>query len=250
MTPWVLSSPSQFRPAGPPDLTSARYASDLNETKSMGRLTSPTRTADQTVYSLFWNSTTPVYLWDRVAISLLEGEGGSADECHGGHDLVRNARLLALLNLAMADAAIACWEAKYHYVFWRPVTAIPLADTDGNPATDPDPSWLPLFATPPFPEYPSGHSTVSGAAATVLASFFGQKAHFRMDSDLLLGVVRSFRSFSEALDEVKNARVFAGIHFRFACVDGQAVGAAVGKYVRAQALLPLGDDDDRDGTRH
>jgi hypothetical protein len=249
MTPWVIASPSQFRPAGPPDLTSARYASDFNETKAMGSLTSPIRTADQTVYSLFWNSTTPIYLWDHLAISFLEGEKGWTEEHHGGHDLVRNARLLALLNLAMADAAIACWDAKYHYVFWRPVTAIPLADTDGNPATDPDPSWLPLFATPAFPEYPSGHSTVSGAAATVLARFFGQRTHFRMDSDLLLGVVRSFQSFADALEEVKNARVFAGIHFRSACVDGQAVGGAVGHYVLAQALLPLGDDDDHDG-RH
>jgi membrane-associated phospholipid phosphatase len=251
MTPWVISSPSQFRPAGPPDLTSARYASDLNETKSMGRLTSPTRTADQTVYSLFWNSTTPVYLWDRVAISLLGGKGRWPDEHRGGHDLVRNARLLAVLNLAMADAAIACWEAKYHYVFWRPITAIALADTDGNPATDPDPSWLPLFATPAFPEYPSGHSTVSGAAATVLARFFGERTRFQVDSDLLLGVVRSFPSFSDALDEVRNARVFAGIHFRSACVDGQAVGVAVGNYVLAQALQRLGndEDDDHDG-RH
>jgi PAP2 superfamily protein len=237
MTPWVIASPSQFRPAGPPDLTSARYASDLNETESMGRLTSPTRTADQTVSSFFWNSTTPVYLWGHVALSLLEGDGRWADDL-GGRDLVRNARLLALLNLAMADAAIACWDAKYHYVFWRPITAIALADTDGNPATDPDPTWLPLFATPAFPEYPSGHSTVSGAAATVLASFFGQRTRFRMDSDLLLGVVRSFPSFADALDEVRNARVFAGIHFRSACNDGQAVGAAVGNYVLAQALLP------------
>ncbi len=248
MTPWVIASPSQFRPAGPPDLTSARYASDLNETKSTGRLTSPNRTADQTVYSFFWNSTTPVYSVGPRRYLAPRRRGRAAAAHHGDRDLVRNARLLALLNLAMADAAIACWEAKYHYVFWRPITAIPLADTDGNPATDPDPSWLPLFATPAFPEYPSGHSTVSGAAATVLATFFGQRTRFQMDSDLLLGVVRSFRSFADALDEVRNARVFAGIHFRSACVDGQAVGVAVGNYVVAQALLPLGDDSD--GTRN
>jgi hypothetical protein len=249
MTPWVISSPSHFRPAGPPELTSARYASDLEETESMGRLTSSTRNAEQTVYSLFWNSTTPVYLWDRVAISLLERETGRAAEQRGrhGHGLVRNARLLALLNLAMADAAIACWDAKYHYVFWRPVTAIALADSDGNPATEPDPTWVPLFATPPFPEYPSGHSTVSAAAATVLARFFGQTTPFRVDSDLLLGVVRRFRSFSEALEEIRNARVFAGIHFRSACEDGQAVGSAVGTDVLARALLrQRGDEDDDD----
>ena len=90
--------------------------------------------------------------------------------------LLRSARLLALLDIAMADAAIACWEAKYHYVFWRPVTAIPLPNTDGNPATSSDPSWMPLFATPNHPEYPSGHSTVSGAAAVVLASFLAKRS--------------------------------------------------------------------------
>jgi membrane-associated phospholipid phosphatase len=98
----------------------------------------------------------------------------------------------ALLDIAMADAAIACWEAKYHYVFWRPVTAIPLADTDGNPATISDPSWMPLFATPAHPEYPSGHSTVSGAAAGVLASFYGGRKHLTVDNDLMNGVTRSF----------------------------------------------------------
>jgi hypothetical protein len=137
----------------------------------------------------------------------------------------------------MADAAIACWEAKYHYVFWRPVTAIPLADTDGNPDTITDASWMPLFATPAHPEYQSGHSTVSGAAAVVLVSVFGEKRHFTMDNDLLIGVTRSFGSFSEALDEVKNARIFAGIHFRSACNDGQATGAQVGTWVLDHALL-------------
>ena len=139
----------------------------------------------------------------------------------------------------MADAGIACWEAKYHYVFWRPVTAIPLADTDGNPATSPDPSWMPLFATPNHPEYPSGHSTVSGAAAVVLASFFGEKKHFTMDNDLLIGVTRSYGSFSEALDEVRNARIFAGIHFRSACEDGQAIGMQVADWVLDHSLLPV-----------
>ena len=245
MTPWVIASPWQFRPAGPPDLTSPRYASDVNEVKSMGRQASLTRSTDQTVYSLFWQSSSPLYIWGQVAISLLKAEEGPGDGHDRGHDrLVKHARVLALLNLAMADAAIACWDAKYHYVFWRPITAIQLADTDGTPATDADTSWVPLLTTPAFPEYPSGHSTVSGAAATVLASFFGQKTNFQINSDLMLGVVRSFRSFPEALDEVRNARVFGGIHFRSACDDGQAVGVAVGNYVLAQALLPLGDVGD------
>lgn len=176
------------------------------------------------------------------AASKAFGREGNDSGRWGSHEhrnsLLENARLLALLDLAMADAAIACWEAKYHYVFWRPVTAIPLAASDGNPATDPDPSWMPLFATPAHPEYPSGHSTVSGAAAVVLASFFGEGTHFTMDNDLLIGVTRSFRSFSDALDEVKNARIFAGIHFRSACDDGQAVGINVANWVLDNALLP------------
>jgi membrane-associated phospholipid phosphatase len=238
MTPWVISAPSQFRPDGPPALTSARYTADFNETKMMGSISSPTRTADETIYAWFWAASTATYLWNHVADSLIEQrKDDSGRRGEHGHSLLESARVLALLDLAMADAAIACWEAKYHYVFWRPVTAIPLADTDGNPDTIADASWMPLFATPAHPEYPSGHSTVSGAAAVVLASVFGEKRHFTMDNDLLIGVTRSFGSFSEALDEVRNARIFAGIHFRSACNDGQATGAQVGNWVLDHALL-------------
>lgn len=248
MTPWVISAPSQFRPGGPPALTSARYAADFNETKMMGSISSAFRTADQTTYSWFWAQSTATYLWNHVADTLIE-QGDRDDDDDSGrwgerHDerrnsLLEHARVLALLDLAMADAAIACWEAKYHYVFWRPVTAIPLADTDGNPATMADPAWMPLFATPNHPEYPSGHSTVSGAAAVVLASFFGANRHFTMDNDLLIGVTRSYQSFAQALDEVKNARIFAGIHFRSACDDGQATGIQVANWVLDNALLPV-----------
>jgi hypothetical protein len=243
MTPWSISSPSQFRPDGPPALTSARYTMDFNESKMMGSISSATRTADQTIYAWFWNASTVSYLWNHVADLLIErgdrDEGDDFGHWREGHNsLLENARLLALLNIAMADAGIACWDAKYHYVSWRPVTAIPLADTDGNPATSPDPLWMPLFATPNHPEYPSGHSTVSAAAAVVLANFFGEKSHFTVDNDLMIGVIRSFSSFSQALDEVKNARVFAGIHFRSACDDGQATGIQVGNWVLDHALLP------------
>jgi membrane-associated phospholipid phosphatase len=141
----------------------------------------------------------------------------------------------------MADAAIACWDAKYTYVAWRPVTAIPLEASIGNAGIVVNPgdaTWMPLFATPAHPEYPSGHSTVSGAAAAVLANFFGERTRFTMDNDLLIGVTRSFGSFTQALVEVKNARIYAGIHFRFACDDGQTVGGEVGTWVLEHALLP------------
>jgi membrane-associated phospholipid phosphatase len=244
MTPWVIAAPSQFRPGGPPALTSDRYTKDFNETKTMGSISSPIRTADETIYSWFWAQSTATYLWNNVADSLIERGDRDEDDDSGrwgelSNSLLEDARVLALLDLAMADAAIACWEAKYHYVAWRPVTAIPLADTDGDPATIADSSWMPLFATPSHPEYPSGHSTVSGAAAVVLASFFGEKRHFTMDNDLLIGVTRSFRSFSQALEEVTNARIFAGIHFRSACEDGQTVGGQVADWVLDHSLLPV-----------
>ncbi|HZF16405.1 MAG TPA: vanadium-dependent haloperoxidase [Steroidobacteraceae bacterium] len=242
MTPWVMSEPGQFRPAGPPALTSDQYTTDFNETKTMGNITSTTRTPDQTISSWFWASSTASYLWNHVALSLMDRSHGDAD--HDRHDQHRsptleNARLLALLNLAMADAAIGCWEAKYTYVFWRPITAIPLADTDDNPATVADPTWNTLFPTPAHPEYPSGHSCVSGAAAGVLADFFGEHAHIRVTSDVMPGVVRSFDSFTDALDEVQNARIFAGIHFRSATRDGGALGASVAGFVLDNAAQPL-----------
>jgi len=243
MTPWVISAPGQFRPAGPPALTSARYTADFNETRIMGSMTSATRTSDQTVFAWFWASSTASYLWNHVALSLMERERDSSDDegRHSRHhnSTLGNARLLALLNLAIADAGIGCWEAKYTYVFWRPVTAIPLADTDGNPATPADPTWMPLFATPAHPEYPSGHSCVSGAAGGVLAHYFGDRTRFSVTSDVMPGVVRSFDSFSKALDEVQNARIFAGIHFRSATNDGQTLGASVAGYVLENALQPL-----------
>ena len=230
MTPWAIQSPSQFRPAGPAPLTSSRYAADLNETETMGSISSASRTADETLYVQFWNSTSPAGFWDPVATSL---------SARRHFTLMENARLLASLNLALADSVIGCWDAKYTFDSWRPVTAISLADTDGNPATTADLTWTPLIVTPPFPEYPSAHSCVSGAAARVLADFFGEETVFSMGSDTMPGVIRYFSSFQDALDEVKNARVFGGIHFRTACDDGQALGSAVGEYILGHALLPV-----------
>jgi hypothetical protein len=247
MTPWVILSPAQFRPLGPPALDSARYTADFLETKSMGSIFSSLRTADQTIASQFWAASTAVYYWDSIAVSL-------SAERHT--TLLKNARLLALLNIAMADAAIACWDAKYHYVFWRPVTAIPLAGTDSNPDTTADPAWAPLLVTPNHPEYPSGHSTVSGAAAAVLADYFGEATSFSVGSDVLPGVVRSFPNFEAALSEIKNARIFAGIHFRTACDDGQTIGIGVAEYIMSNSFQPIhereedrSDDSSRTNSR-
>jgi hypothetical protein len=154
--------------------------------------------------------------------------------------LSEKARLLGLLNAAMADADIACWDAKYHFVFWRPVTAIQLADTDDNPETDADPAWTPLLVTPAIPDYPSGHATLAGAAGTVLSTIFGEWATINLESDApaTTGVVRSFPNFSAMMSEVVDARILGGIHFRTADVDGQVMGIAVARYVLDHAFLP------------
>jgi len=230
MTPWAIASPSQFRPGGPPSLTSAQYTADFNEVKSMGSISSLSRTADQTLYALFWQSASPTDLWDSVATSL-------GAERH--LNLSENARLLALLNMALADGIIGCWDAKFTYVFWRPITAIRLADTDGNPDTAVDLSWTPLIVTPAFPEYASAHSCVSGAGVRILSDYFGENTQFSMSSDGMAGVTRFFSSFSAALDEVGNARVFGGIHFRTAVVDGRTLGTNIGDYILGHALLPV-----------
>ena len=228
MTPWVIESPSQFRPGGPPSLTSQRYATDFNETKLKGDISGLNRTEDESLYSRFWNVSTAGAYWNQIALTLAERQH---------FNLSARSRLLALLNLSLADAAIGCWDAKYTYSFWRPVTAIPLADTDGNPDTVAGP-FTSYLITPNHPEYPSGHSCLSGAAAAVLSNSFGENTSFSVSSDApeMAGVVRSYKSFSEILGEIKNARVFAGIHFRSACDDGTQLGARVADYVQSNTL--------------
>lgn len=230
VTPWIIRRPSQFRPPGPPALTSDQYTADFNESKSMGASTNSGRTADQTLYANFWQAGNPPDYFDPVAISLA---------ARHNYSMVRSARLLALINIGMADAMVGCWDAKYTYSSWRPITAIELADTDGNDATTADPSWTPLITTPAFPEYPSAHSCASGAVGRILSQEFGEETSFSIVSDAMPGVTRQFHSFSAALAEVMNARVFGGIHFRTACVDGTALGISVGDYALSHALVPL-----------
>jgi hypothetical protein len=234
-TPFALTSPSQFRPAGPPALSSARYTADFNEVKAIGNAPTP----DQAATAIFWNSDTVTAIWDRVA-----------DQVAQAHDLglAADARLLARLNISLADTAIAIWDAKNHFDTWRPVTAIAQADADGNPDTTAQADWKPLLPTPVFQEYPSGHSGVSAAAAAILASVFGNDTAFTVTSAGVPGVERSFASFSDAVAQVNDARVFAGIHFRFACEDANRVGADVADFVNQTMLLPVRDrDGDDDG---
>ena len=235
MTPWVLTRPSQFRLPPPNPLNTPAYAADYNEIKSMGVYSGSLRTEDQSELALFWAGNTPLY-WNRIALDLSGSRGLS---------LTQNARLFALLNVTMADAAIACWDSKYRYVYWRPITAIRLGDTDGNANTDPDGAWVPWLdvlppGTPAHPEYPSGHSTVSGSAAYILAAAFGENTAVTVASEIRPGT-RSFPSFSAVVAEIADARVFGGIHFRTSCVRGNSLGQTVAAYISSHAMLRLDD---------
>jgi hypothetical protein len=209
--PFAIPSPSSYRPAGPPALTSAQYAADLNEVKVIGELTSTLRTADQTEAARFWQGTAPTF-WNRAAATAARQQHTTLSD---------NARLFALLNVAMADAAISCWDAKYFYEFWRPITAIRLASTDGNPDTVEQADWTPLIVTPPFPDYTANHASVSGAAHAVLTIYFGDDMAVEGTSEGLPGVVRSWPNFTAAADEANLARIWGGIHFRTAVRDGR-----------------------------
>jgi PAP2 superfamily protein len=232
VTPFVLARGDQFRPAPPPALTSNAYANAINEVKSLGSATSTTRTAEQTEIGKFWNP--PIQnFWNQIAETV-------ALQQHS--DLPTTARLFASLNLSFADSAIAFYDAKYTYHLWRPVTAIRLADTDGNPNTVADPNWLPLTGTTPAdPSYPGAHSTISAAAAEVLGSFYGDNQQFSVTSPALPGVTRSFSSFSAAAQEAGLSRIFAGVHTRLDHVAGLTLGHDVANFVLNNALLPAHD---------
>ncbi len=233
MTPWVLTRPSQFRLPPALALNSSGYLADLSEVQKMGSLSSASRSSEQTEVALFWALNTPL-AWNRIAAELSAARGLS---------LTENAHLFAVLNVTLADAITACWDSKYRYVFWRPVTAIRAGAAPG----DPDADWKPLLdsltGTPAHPEYPSAHSTYSGAAAFILVAAFGEKTAFSLTSEIRPGT-RSYASFSEAIAEIADARVFGGIHLRSSCAKGNSLGRAVADYVSRHAMRPRGDDRD------
>jgi membrane-associated phospholipid phosphatase len=230
-----LESANQFRPGGPPKLTSDRYSDAFDQVKSLGIAGSTTATADEALTGRFWNGAIQNY-WNEIA-----------QTASLAHDLTtaENARLFALLNLSFADAVIAFYDAKYTYNFWRPVTAIRAAASDGNPETEADPNWLPEVGnTAPDPSYPGAHAVISAAGAEVLTSFF-RKHHFEFSvtSEVMPGVVRSFTSFPAAAEEATLSRVFAGQHFLFDLTTGQRLGSDVADFVVDNSLTS-GDRDD------
>lgn len=235
VTPFGMTGGAQFRPQAPPLVTSSAYAFEWSVVKAYGAAEGSLRSADQSEIAEFWSdgagTETPPGHWNRIAVDVARDRGLS---------LAENARLLALVNLALADAGICSWDAKYAYDYWRPITAIREADTDGNPETTADPDWSPFVATPPFPEYTSGHSTFSRAAATTLGGFFGSdEIAFSTVSDGLPGVTRSYAGFGAAADESGISRIYGGIHFPSANIAGQTTGHLLGQFVVGNFLWPL-----------
>lgn len=236
VTPFTMMSDSQFRVDPPPDLTSDTWTEDYNEIKALGSLTSTVRTARQTEIGYFWADNGPI-LWQNALRYISRTYL---------HDIGRTARMYALAETALADTQIACWDSKYFYNFWRPITAIRLGDQDGNPDTEVDPNWQPLINTPNFPEYPSGHASTSGSIARVLRLFFKTDAvNFQMTTTNpnAMQKTRTFTRFSQAEDEVVNARVYVGIHYRNSDRVARAQGIRVANWIFRRYFRPICTDE-------
>jgi hypothetical protein len=235
--PFLMQSSSQFRSAGPNTLTSGAYTADFNEVKALGGdgvVTPSARTATQTHNAIFWQSAGgPALLWSGVARNL-------AEDPAMGLDLADSARLLAMMNLSGADAAINCWNDKYHFDFWRPFQAIRKAAADDNPDTSPDLTWTPLFSAP-YPEHTSGHMCLDGAHLRTLQTFFGTDVmHYGVTSSQFGGETRFFDRFSQPLEEIVEARIWAGLHFRTGDVQGRDLGINVADFMIDNYFQPVG----------
>ena len=227
VTPFLIRSQSQFRSDGPNALTSRKYAEEFNEVKSLGSLTSATRSADQTDAARFWAGGFAPWIGVTRQLSIDRGLG-----------IADNARLFAMLYLTVADAGIACWDDKAHWLFWRPITAIHEAATDGNPATAADPDWLPLINNPPYPDHPSGLMCFSGSIAHTLRDFFGTNRIAFSATSANSGTTRSYTRLSQAVEEGIDARVWSGIHFRIADEHGAHIGKQVARWRNKHYFQP------------
>ena len=230
--PFAMTSASQFRPNGPPSLHTTTYARDLEEVRQLGTSVAALRTPEQDLIALWQIEMGQFQLWRIAREAVLASS----------FDLLTSARLFALLSIAMVDGQIGVFEAKYHYNFWRPLTAIRAADTDGNDETAADPLWSPFLPTPPHPEYPSAHLAISTAGVTVLEKFLGQHYAFdaREDVPQIPGVqVRRFPDLQAMIEDMGLARIYGGMHFRTAVEEGARQGKKIGKWVLENILLPL-----------
>jgi hypothetical protein len=232
-TPFVVDSNTQFRPVPPRTLASPTYTEDFNAVKALGRRTGSTRTETQTALAPFWEGNASVH-WNQAANQIARANHLS---------MSRSNRLLAVLNIAMADTAFTIWSAKRHYganpaaVTWRPLTAITLADTDGNAETEPDPSWLPLVTTPSHPEYPAGHPALNGAAGIVLVSHFSDFQTFTLTTSGQPS--QTYSDISQARADGNNARIWGGMHYPSTVAVSDATGEAIAEYVDATSMQLL-----------
>jgi hypothetical protein len=227
VTPFLIEDPAQFRSEGPLALSSHRYAREFDEVKTLGTSSSSQRTPDQTNAARYWAEHPPA-TWSRIFRTLSVQQGLT---------LTENARLYAMLYMTSADALIAVWSDKAYWSFWRPITAIREAGGDGNPNTQPQTDWTPLIATPPYPDHPSAHTGLSGSIVKTLQQFFGTDEIGWTDTNNA-GLTRSFTSLSQAIEEIIDARVWAGLHFRNADVQGQRIGRAVASYRQGRYFRP------------
>jgi len=235
--PFVVQSNEQFRPVSPRPLASTTYAADFDAVKSLGRLSGSIRSDAQTGLAPFWEGNASVH-WNQAANQIARASQLSMSD---------GSRLLAVLNIAMADTALTIWSAKRHYganaaeVTWRPLTAITLADVDGVDATAADPDWRPLVTTPSHPEYPAGHPALNGAAATALLSHFADAQTFTLTTPSLAG--RTYTQISQARADGNNARVWGGMHYPSTVAVSDAAGEAIAEYVNANSMQLLRDDN-------
>ena len=232
VTPFFLKRSDQFRPPAPPSLDSVAYAQDWDEVRKLGAKNSTLRTDDQTECAEFWScfnyTGTPAGHWNDIARDVIPPKKFS---------VVELARIYALLNVAMADSGIAAWECKYHYLYWRPIQAIPGAGTDGNPKTEAEGGWKSLLEAPPHPEYVSGHSTFTGAGCAVLSAFTGGgKLEFETRSSAFPDGSRRFQSLTECAEDIGRSRIYGGIHFQTSNAEGLVLGRNVGDFVLGECL--------------
>jgi PAP2 superfamily len=235
ITPFGIPSVSEYLLDPPPVLTSREYAKTYNEVMTVGSINSTERPQDRANVALFYAAASPTQVFNQAVQQVAQERR---------HSLTENARALALINMAMNDSLVAAFFNKYHYNFWRPETAIHAGDTDDNPKTDPDPSWTPFVTTPCFPSYPSNHGSAANSAAEILRRIYGEGGHFMtLSNPTVPDIVLQYTTFKQITDDISDARVYGGIHFRTDQVAGERLGNAIGRAVYRNNLRRMRDDE-------
>jgi hypothetical protein len=234
ITPFGISSVREYLLDPPPVLTSREYAKTYNEVMTVGSIDSKERPEDRANVALFYAAASPTQVFNQVVQQVAQERW---------HSLTENARALAVMNMAMNDSLVAAFFNKYHYNFWRPETAIHAGDTDDNPKTDPDPSWAPFVTTPCFPSYPSNHGSAANSAAEILRRIYGEGGHsMTLSNPTVPEIVLQYTTFKQITDDISDARVYGGIHFRTDQVAGERQGDAIGRAVYRNNLRRMHDD--------